>query len=384
MSRLSILLTRRVSDQSSGVLSNPGAPGTFHAWNPNSTFTSRTDADISILFLTPNTISYSFPVDDPWFLTGDSYHPPPVDGETLTLYVPAVYVNTMGCVEQHRFCNPTNNRCTPYVAYLQIPDLLTTIDYNPTQLATAERITTNLEMMNTFNSVNGRRSAALLASQTVADLLQTKALPVDQWRVEVSNWFAVSLAKLQEGIVEFAGGPTDPELVQYVKFPVDTDTASLCYNQLVQLPPGYTNFDFGALMAVTVLGFAIVVLGLSFESIAEWWHKRRVGRVTGWLEDGQFHLLKRMYEKQGVGGWEQLDDDFPITISNPLSGTPQPNGVSAAFPAGSSNATVNPNSGIPLQTLQNQGTSTAAPANANATGTSGSSAPAAGSTPSTS
>jgi len=130
----------------------------------------------------------------------------------------------MGCIDQHQFCNPIQNLCTPFVAYNQAPNLLTTINYNPTQLATAERITTKLETTNTFNLVNNRRAAALLASQTVSDVLQTKLLPVDQWRLEVSNWYAVSLAKLQEGILEFAGGPSDPEIVPYVQYPVDTNT----------------------------------------------------------------------------------------------------------------------------------------------------------------
>ena len=163
----------------------------------------------------------------------------------------------------------------------------------------------------TFNSVSDRRATALLASQTVADTLQTKFLPVDQWRTEVKNWFAVSLAKLQEGILEFAGGPTDPEIVPYVKFPEDTDTARLCYNQLVQLPSGYSNFDFGAMLVVFVVGFAIMLAAISFESVAKWWTRKK-GHQGGrlWEEDGLFYLLKGVYEHQGVAGWEDRAGDF--------------------------------------------------------------------------
>jgi hypothetical protein len=75
----------------------------------------------------------------------------------------------MGCIEQHRFCNPrVPNLCTPYTAYLNFQDTpgpLTTLNYNPTQLATAERIAAGLEITLTYNSVNNRRGAALLASQ---------------------------------------------------------------------------------------------------------------------------------------------------------------------------------------------------------------------------
>jgi hypothetical protein len=235
---------------------------------------------------------------------------------------------------------------------LNTADLLTTVGFNPTQLATAERITTNLEMSGIFNSVNGRRAAALLASQTVFELLQTKFLPVDQWRIEVSNWFAVSLAKLQEGIVEFAGGPTDPEIVPFVKFPVDTDTARLCYNQLVQLPPGYVNFDFGAIIVVTVLGFAIIVIGLTFESIAEFIIKRRGGQAKDWLEDGQFHLLKKIYEHRDIGDWEREESDFPIP-KVPSGGAGQSTGAAPNPPSGSANASSAQNSGIPLQPVSN-------------------------------
>lgn len=291
---------------------NPGPPGYTNAWTPNSAFTSRTDADISLLWLTPNAIIYNFTVYDPWFLT-DGSESFTANGENLTYYVPAFYVNMMGCVDQHRFCNPVRDLCTPFGSYLDVANVLDTIQYNPTQLATAERIGLNLLMALTFNSVTYRRAAALLASQTVADSLQTKALPLNQWRIEVENWFAVSLAKLQQGIVEFAGGPTDPDIVPYVKFPEDTDTARLCYNQLVQLPSGYSNFDFGAIIVVTVVGFAILMMAVFFDRVAERLTRRKGDNgATLWREDGVFHLLKGVYKHQNIGEWKKEKCDFPL------------------------------------------------------------------------
>lgn len=321
-----------------GIIFNPGPPGTENAWAINTTFANRTDADISILFLTPNSISYNASVDDPFFLTGANYTIP-VNGEEYTLYAPAYYVNAMGCIEQHRFCNPTvTNLCTPYTAYLNfqnIPGPLTTLNYNPTQLATAERIASGLEMTLTFNSVNNRRGAALLASQTVSDLLQTKNLPVDQWRIEVENWFAVSLAKLQQGILEFAGGPLDPEIVPYVQFPADADTARLCYNQLVQLPSGYMNFDFGAILIVTLIGIFVFGVGMVFEWVAEQCI-RKWGRgrgLTEWREAGPFQLLKRIYAAQDISGWENEEGDFPIPMAGLQPGA-QANGAGNQSAAG--------------------------------------------------
>lgn len=331
----------------SGIIFNPGPPGFTNAWIPNSTFTNRTDADISLLWLTPNSISYNATVYDPWFLTGDNYSLT-VNGETYTFYVPAFFVNMMGCIDQHRFCNPVRDLCTPFGSYLDIANVLDALQYNPTQLATAERIGLNLQMTLTFNSVNNRRAAALVASQTVSDTLQTKLLPVNQWRIEVENWFAVSLAKLQEGIVEFAGGPTDPEIVPYVRFPDDTDTARLCYNQLVQLPSGYSNFDFGAIMIVAVIGFAILLMAVLFEPIAKWWTKKKgIDGQKLWREDGLFHLLKGMYEHQNPGGWDNEEDDFPFTKVDPLPGGQRQYVVPSSVPPPGNTSPTN-RSAIPL------------------------------------
>jgi hypothetical protein len=282
---------------------------------------NRTDGDISILWFNQNTVSYNNSVDDPFFLTGDNYTIP-VNGREYTLYAPAYYVNMMGCIEQHRFCNPTiPGFCTPYMAYLNfghIPGPLTTLKYNPTQIATAERIVSGLEMTLTFNSVSNRRGASLLASKTLADLLQTKNLPVDQWRIEVANWFAVSLAKLQQGVLEFAAGPLDPEIAPYVQYPTDTDAARQCDNQLVQLPAGYTNFDFGAILVVTCVGALFFVVGMLFEAGAGWCVEKRgwARGLTEWREDGKFQLLKKLYEAQTPLGWQNPGEDFPITLDS--------------------------------------------------------------------
>ena len=141
---------------------------------------------------------------------------------------------------------------------------------------------------------------------------------MDQWRIEVENWFAISLAKLQKGVLEFAAGPLDPEIAPYVQFPTDTDTARLCYNQLVQLPPGYVNFDFGAILVVTFVGILFFAVGMLFERAAKWYITKRRGErgLKEWREDGQFQLLKRMYEAQNITGWVNPEDEIPITMRN--------------------------------------------------------------------
>jgi hypothetical protein len=82
-----------------GVTNNPGAGS--QAWQPNRTFSSRTDGDVSLYFLTPNHISYTAPVGDPWFTAHFSYQLP-VGEENSTFYNPDFFVNVLSCMEQHQ------------------------------------------------------------------------------------------------------------------------------------------------------------------------------------------------------------------------------------------------------------------------------------------
>ena len=140
--------------------------------------------------------------------------------------------------------------------------------------------------------------------QPLFDPLQTMNLPLYQWCIEVENRFAISLAELQEAALEFAAGPLDLEIAPYVQSPTGTDTARLCNNQLAQVPPGYTNSDFGVTLVSTGVGIAFFAVGMLFERVArrdikEWRGER--GLAEG-REDRKFKSLKRMYETQNRKG----------------------------------------------------------------------------------
>ena len=70
---------------------------------------NRTDADVSVPFLTSNSIIYNEPVDDDLF----SAHQPA--NLTEPSYSPDVEVTAMGCTEQFQFCEVSrspNPKCT--------------------------------------------------------------------------------------------------------------------------------------------------------------------------------------------------------------------------------------------------------------------------------
>lgn len=66
------------------------------AWTPIPEL-NRTDSDVSLFILAPNSIRYEAPVKDPFF----SANLPFDLGEGETLYVADHYLDVMACTEQH-------------------------------------------------------------------------------------------------------------------------------------------------------------------------------------------------------------------------------------------------------------------------------------------
>jgi hypothetical protein len=143
-------------------------------------------------------------------------------------------------------------------------------------------------------------------------------LPLNQWYIEVESRFAISLAELQEAALEFAAGHLDLEIAPYVQYPTDTGTARLCNNQLAQVPPGYTDFDFGVTLVSTAVGIVFFVVGMLFERVARRDIKNWRGLAEG-RENGKFQSLKRMYETQNRKGPKNPREDVPISLVDPPS-----------------------------------------------------------------
>jgi hypothetical protein len=116
-------------------------------WNPIPAL-NRTDADVSILFMSQNSLTYYKPVYDPWFLANGSFYF--VKGELL---LPNHFVNVMACADQYRICNPTTGGCTPYVGNQQLQLATSEIHLNSEQVATVQRLVNSVSGI--YDSVDG-------------------------------------------------------------------------------------------------------------------------------------------------------------------------------------------------------------------------------------
>lgn len=299
----------------------------FQTWNPNASFwpSNRTNADLSIFFLNGDHVTYDYQTYDPLFATGDNYTEP-VNGEQVNGFTPEYYTNVLACIDQYQVCPANKDRqyCSALSGIYQLGKTLFDQDLNAAQLATARRIVSLGASLGTYASVAGRRSAALLASLSVVEDTQVKVLPTDQWRLEVGQWFATSLAKLQQGAIDFAVGPQEPSLNQYVQRPTDSALASQCYSQKIRLPSGSSNFHFGAIIIILCIGVPLWLIGTFIDSIVQSILKMldEEARYLGWILDGTTQLQRLAYLAAGYGSWERVQEELPVWKYDHLGGTP--------------------------------------------------------------
>lgn len=273
---------------------------------------------------------YDNQTNDPFFLTGSNYTEP-VNGQTVNGYTPAYYTNVLACIDQYQICPGDRSReyCSALSGIYQLGNDIFNLDLKAAQLATAQRIVGQLSSLSTYASAAGRGGAALLASLSVVQDTQTKALPVDQWRQEVTQWFSISLAKLQQSAIDFAVGPAEQSLNQYIRKPQDA-LASQCSSQRIMLPSGSTNFKFSAIIIIAAVGGFFWLLGTGIEWLVDKIlllcsprrgslqpsrarTRARKSRLD-WILDGPCQLQRLAYKAAGYGKWERAREDEPVWL----------------------------------------------------------------------
>ncbi|KAL1616178.1 hypothetical protein SLS56_011502 [Neofusicoccum ribis] len=291
--------------------------GTSNQWWPNATIIDRSDATASIFFLAANYMSYLSSVEDPMYRADPDHW-----SDFGTVYLPARVVTILGCIEQHQICKAATEdeprRCTPLVSARGIFTEAISLGLASRQLTTAVRLVAAAIVHTPDLSFVAKMMPGdpLLASKTVIETTQYGTIPVDQWRAEVGRWFSVSLALLQEGVIEFVTGPSDAFMKQFVVNYDDAESVEDCEQQRIRAGSGYQNFHLAATITVVAVGCVIIFVGLILDTVAGWLqshlHFWEYARLQ-WVIDGSFQQQRLAYEGAGVGGWLDGDTYVPTT-----------------------------------------------------------------------
>lgn len=276
---------------------------------------NATNADVSLLFIAPNSVRYQTACQDPVFSATDL-----VEDVSLGLQVryfnPDRYVSVVGCTEQFRICNPTNNKCTEKLGIMQSQQTLLENDdglqLNTLQNATASRLLLALQVSSVYHQTYTRLGGALQASDSLQGLDQAY-LPPTQWHTEVGSWFDTGLARLQQKSQEYATGPANVLDGSYVIRPNVTKTLAdvpweaMCYSQLVHDSSDSMSFSITGLAILLILGTIIILTGLAIDTIVGWLQVR-LGRGlhkhTEWQVNEKLYMQSLLHGEMKLGRWD--------------------------------------------------------------------------------
>ena len=281
-----------------------------------------------MFFFAANAVINTYPNSDPVFGANIAVNTTEkLFGEYRIIYLADKAVNAIGCIDQYQICNPNllgldgeTMRCTPLGPAYSLFEASEQIGLNLYQLATVETLVFAFRESSMSNSVDGRGPSALQAQNTLFTTIdayqQEVPLPNNQWQIELSSWFAVSLAALQQSLVQKASGPTDILAAGgYILKPAIKYEEAICKRQMIRNVAGYQNFSTLGIAIILIFGSGLVILGLAIDTIAglmqRHFLKRDFQRLS-WVSDGYLQLQRLAYEGAGYDEWGGCDDEVPV------------------------------------------------------------------------
>jgi len=147
---------------------------------------------VSFHFFAQNAAVYSDAVYDPFFSANGTFN---VTLNGVLYYQPDAFVHLMGCADQYQFREPSSNRTTSLTALQIAKTLALELGLNSDQVATLTRLTFSLQTSDTYNTIDGQNSDALVPS-SLLDQLISPGLPSNQWQIEARTWFETTLANI--------------------------------------------------------------------------------------------------------------------------------------------------------------------------------------------
>jgi hypothetical protein len=275
---------------------------------------NNNDGDITVFFLTQNSLLYDQLNTDPIFAATTK-----ADPSLGNYYLPDKLVSVLGCVDQHQWCSvvkkPGKERCSTVGSLDTLSKDLSPFADNNRQLATANRIYQSIWLNNMWYVVDPRGVAALQASKSVFETFQHNVSNT-QWTIEVSGWFNTALAKLQQTLVEIAVGPGLQNSSDFlVTRPASAADQALCNAQVVRSSGAYLNFSVLGIALIVAFSTFLIWLSFIIDTATGWaqrWLHKGEDRRLQWRLEDKLQLQRMAYVGAHQGNWEGHDESVPV------------------------------------------------------------------------
>ena len=232
----------------------------------------RTAADLHLFFLS-FTGRYFEPIDDPWFSAHQLQLFDTISPIARKQYTRDRLVSTLGCKEQHQFCNP-NGRCTPFLGWGQVQDVM----FFNAGLSAHQNVTFDRMLRAAFGSSLGQVVGSLARTKTpliATDQAVTKEtvlslkLPNNQWELELKFWHSIAMAQLQRTIVQWSTGQIAPDPETQLVRPGTEADSWFCKNLIIPSTV-YQSFSILYLVLILTIGTLVILVSWNVEKISGW------------------------------------------------------------------------------------------------------------------
>ena len=273
------------------------------------------------MFLAPNSVTYKSPVHDPLYQANIPLNLTDSDDKDYTSYFSDFWVGVLACADQFQLRNPASGISTSLTSSVAITEEIDSL-----------QLTTELQYAIWFNlyyafkssatlwSVHSRGANSLRATDIVggSDFI-SPGLPDNQWQLEATELFSVSLAKFQQKILSYATGPT----YFHEDLEFHPGNKDLCPRQKIRGASGYLSFSVLGVSIILVLGCLFIITALVLDS-AVGVLRRRFDRNDHkrlqWASDEKLQLQRMAFEQTGQGTWTGRTDAVPMTGAGNLVG----------------------------------------------------------------
>ncbi|KAI1363845.1 hypothetical protein F5Y08DRAFT_354131 [Xylaria arbuscula] len=311
----------------------------------------RNDADTSIIFLSGNGVISSVPLDDPWYrfnAVSDIIYQVESKKQSVS-YQPSEAASPLGCAHQAQICKgnvANNDSCGPVASYSdawaaaapifgvhaeaidnfetdQLNQLIDTYatDEDASRFIWLLRMITNSQT-DVADILTKIGSQSLASSNGLLTGLQGP-LPNNQWMLDVTYWWNITLAVLQATVVDAAYGSTTPERVRLQLNATNPGQESICQNQKIRSTE-YISISVFGLYFIYITGFLTIVASLVIDPLFTCAQKRwkyREYENLEWISNETLQLQRLAYDESGQGAWSKCTDTIPVTASGQKLGS---------------------------------------------------------------
>ncbi|KAI0538441.1 hypothetical protein GGR58DRAFT_526242 [Xylaria digitata] len=301
----------------------------------------RPDADIFLFFLSGNGMVSSVPLNDPWYRFDVKSAAVIFKGgsnESLPSYQPSEAASPLGCTYQVQVCKGAlarNESCgllgSPNDAWRDAAHLfgVDTEDYGKYSFDQLIEAYINNQEAGRFLwfsqilwgypidisiVVNILGSQSLASRRNVLETIQGP-LPDDQWKLDVTYWWNISLSALQAAFVDTAYGPSNPDVFRLQTKPKGSGQKSICENQKI-LNAQYISVSVFGLYFTYLTGLLVIILSLVMDSLFSCAQKRwkyKEYENLEWISNETLQLQRLAYDESGQAEWSNCTDSIPVT-----------------------------------------------------------------------